>query len=176
MKATVCLLILVLGGDFYSTERKQHHSPTEQTDFSAEADGVEKPVPLPESVLVILRNDEVVRALLENENIPVQKLPLSWFSASVIHLSGKPPDLIVMGEESLRGANISPFWVFKHTTDGYRLVLNAPAHNLTIKDTRWNGHREIELRSMTAAKISTVLCRYNGKEYVEYKSRLESIR
>jgi hypothetical protein len=49
--------------------------PSEQRYFSAEEDGVKNPVPIPEAMLAILRKDEDVRDVLEDENIPAEKIP-----------------------------------------------------------------------------------------------------
>jgi len=151
--------------------------PSDQRHFSAEEDGVKKPVPIPEAVLAILRKDEKVRNVLEADNIPAEKIPISWFSASAIHLSRpEQTDLVVMEVGPLRGANVITFWIFSATTHGYRLVLMAPAHDLIVKNTRWKGYREIELVSMTALEISTVLVRFDGERYKKYKARSEHIR
>jgi hypothetical protein len=75
-------------------ETAQTPYPAEQTHFSAEEEGVQKPVPLPQDVLAILGKDDVVRGQLENANLSPQNIPQSWFSASEIHLSDhRKPDL-----------------------------------------------------------------------------------
>jgi hypothetical protein len=152
-------------------------SPREQTRFSAEAAGVERPVPVPQTVLAVLQEDEHVRSLLEDENIPAEKIPSSWFSASAIHLSSpQRVDLVVMGQGPLRGANVVTFWVFSDTGDGYALVLRAPAHDLAVKNTRWKRHRDIALISATAVEVTTVLYRFDGKKYRELKTKSEPTR
>ena len=106
--------------------------PSVQLHFSAEDARVEKSVPIPDDVLAILREDEIVRIALANESISPKTTPLSWFSASAVHLStDKNVDLIVVGEGSLHGSNVTTFWVFCTTASGYKLVLTAPAHDLT---------------------------------------------
>ena len=145
--------------------------PVEQSEFSAEDAAVKKPVSIPEDVLAMLRKDKTVQSALLDQNIGPENLPASWFSASAIHLSGaKATDLVVVGEPPLVGGNVTLFWVFCATADGHELVLTAPAHNLMVKNKQWKGHREIELASMTAVQISTVLCRFDGKRYTEYRS------
>jgi len=151
--------------------------PSEQRHFSAEEDGVKKPIPIPEAVLATLKQDEHICSVLEYENISAEKIPASWFSASAIHLNRPDQlDLVVMGIGPLRGANVITFWVFATTARGYELVLMAPAHDLIVKNTRWKGYREIELVSMTALEISTVLVRFDGERYKEYRARSEHIR
>ena len=149
----------------------------EQVVFSAEDKGVKRPASIPKEVLTLLEKDEDVRTALANENIPDEKMPPSWFSASVIHLSSPSErDLVVMGEGSLRGANVITFWVFCPTARGYELVLAASAHDLIVKNSRWKQYRNIELVSMTAREISSVLFRFDGKRYTEFKSTSEHIQ
>jgi hypothetical protein len=81
-----------------------------------------------------------------------------------------------MGVGPLRAANVTPFWVFSATARGYELVIMAPAHDLIVRNTWWKGYRDIELVSLTAAEISTVLVRFDGERYKEYKARSEHIR
>jgi len=175
-KRIVAVLLAFLVTRNQATACGKAAQPSEQRHFSAEETGVKKPVPIPEAVLAILRKDEQVRAVLEDENIPSEKIPLSWFSASAVHLSRpEQMDLVVMGVGPLRGANVITFWVFSAVARGYELVLMAPAHDLIVKDARWKGHRDIELVSLTAAEISTVLVRFDGESYKEYKARSEPL-
>ncbi|HKF20966.1 MAG TPA: hypothetical protein VKE93_05325 [Candidatus Angelobacter sp.] len=172
---TTLLTFLVMGCAATAQVKGSH--PSEQTHFSAEVEGVDKPVTLPQDVVAILGKDEMVRNALENENVPAEKMPLSWFSASAIHLSNSGKvDLVVAGNPPLAGANVTTFWVFRATPHGYELVLNAPAHDLAVMNTRSRGYRDIELISMTAVQMSSVLCRFDGARYTKYKARSEPIR
>jgi hypothetical protein len=158
-----------------SEERSSEQRSSEQTHFSAEDDRVEKPVAIP--VLTVLSQDNMVRAELENENIPAEKLPQSWFAASAIHLTHSGEiDLIVVSVGPVRGANVTMFWVFRSTPHGHELVLTAGAHDLQVKSTFWKGYRDIELLSVTMQKLNTVLYKFNGKRYVRYKDKVEDIR
>lgn len=151
-------------------------SKSEQTHFSAEDSGVTKPVAIPEDVLAILREDDTVRLALKDGSTPAEKLPLSWFSASVIHLSGSDKsDLLVKGEAPILGANVTTFWIFGATDHGHELVLTAPAHDLVLQSARWKGHREIQMMSATASNVSTVLYRFDGKRYAAFQEKSEQI-
>ncbi|HJX83186.1 MAG TPA: hypothetical protein VJ723_02440 [Candidatus Angelobacter sp.] len=174
VKKAVITLLLICG--VAPAQGKGFHR-FEQSHFTAEDASVRKPVRIPEGVLAVLRKDEVVGTALENENIPADKMPLSWFSASAIHLSNpEQVDLVVMAVGTLRGSNMTTFWVFCATAQGYELVLRAPAHDLMAKNTRWKRHRDIELTSMTAVQISTVLCRFDGERYTGYRTSSQPIR
>jgi hypothetical protein len=160
----------VVGG---GEEMRSH--PAEQVHFSAEDTSVKRPVPIPDQVLAILKEEEKVRDGLEDEGIPTEQIPLSWFSASTIHLSSSNQvDLVVMGQGPLRGANVIPFWVFISTTRGYQLVLTASEHDLIVMNTRWRGYREIELIYGSAAQVSSVVCRFNGQRYEGHRTTTET--
>jgi hypothetical protein len=81
-----------------------------------------------------------------------------------------------MAVEKLRGANVTTFWVFHAALGGYKLALTASAHDLIVKKDRRKGHHSIELVSMTATYVSTVLLRFDGERYVEYKATSKAIR
>jgi hypothetical protein len=138
---------------------------------------VKKPVALPQDVLAILRKDEMVRNVLENEDLPPEKMPPSWFSASEIHLGrSRDADIVVVANQPLAGGNVTTFWVFCATPHGYELVLTAPAHTLRVKNTRRRGHRDIELLSATAVEVSAALLRFDGEKYAGFKTRSVPIR
>jgi hypothetical protein len=165
------LVFAIVG--LHATESKQPPRSSEQLEFSAEDAGVKKPVAIPEDVLAILKKDKSVQDAVEDGGSPQS----SWFSASEIHLStADRRDLIVVGEPPLSGANTATFWVFCATHNSYQLVLNAPAHDLIVKNTRWKGYREIEMSAETAVEFTSVLFRFDGKRYTEYRTKSEPIR
>jgi hypothetical protein len=152
-----------------------HHDSREQTEFSAEDEGVKKPVPVPDTVMALLVNE--VRGAMETADPPVTTPPASWFSASEVSLGpGKLKDLIVVGEPPLSGANTQAFWVFRNTGNGYELVLTAPAHDLEVKNHRSQGYRDIEMSAVTAGEFHSVLFRFDGKRYMNHREKLEPIR
>jgi hypothetical protein len=157
-------LILVSAAQMHTLVQSLSSS---QIHFSAEDAAVKQPVPLPADVLKLLAADEVVRDTIKAEGLGTKKPPSSWFSTSVVNLS---PDngrhLLVMAIGPLRGANVTHFWIFQTTSRGYRLVLNAPAHDVIVKNTTSFGLRDIELVSMSAVTLSRAVCRFNGKHYV----------
>jgi hypothetical protein len=174
--STLALLALLMMCVAASSADKSSRS-SEQVVFSAEESEVKKPVALRQDVLAILRKDEMVRNVLENEDLPPEKMPPSWFSASEIHLGrSRDADIVVVANQPLAGGNVTTFWVFCSTAHGYKLVLNAPAHTLRVKNTRRRGYRDIELVSATAVEVSTVLCRFDGEKYAGYKTSSELIR
>jgi hypothetical protein len=173
--AVPLLALLVTCGSGIAQEKPPALS--EQTEFSTEDEAVKNPVPIPEDVLAILGADLMVRDVMKNGDLPVEKPPLSWFSASCIHLADpRENDLVVMGQGQLRGANVITFWVFRSAANGHVLVLTAPAHDLIVKTMRWKGLREIEMLAATAAQVHTVLFRFDGREYKVFREKWEPIR
>jgi hypothetical protein len=151
-------------------------SQSVQGHFNAEDTGVKRPIAIPNDVLDALREDEGVRLVLDDQRIPAARLPSSWFSASAIHLStAAESDLIVKGEGSILGANVTTFWVFRASPRGNQLVLVATAHDLTVQNTHRNGYLEIETTSATASEVTTVSYRFKGTRYVAYRKRAEHI-
>lgn len=174
MKFCVFLFFLIICCAL-SGQSKRSHSGS-QSSFSAEDAAVTKPAAIPKDILAILAKDKMVLVELENESLPAEKMPLSWFSASAIHLSkANLTDYVVVAEPPIAGGNVVTFWVFRDTGHGHDLVLTAPMHDLNVKNTRHNGYRDVELDSMSAVKISTVWCRFDGKQYKELKSKVEDI-
>jgi hypothetical protein len=166
--ASALLIALVLCNARIGEGKGKGAHPAEQTQFSAEEAGVHNPVPLPDDVLAILKEDEGVRNMLESDNIPADKIPLSWFSASVVHLRApEEKDLVVEAQDELRGANTNRFWIFRPTARGYELILDTMGHDLVVKKKRSKGYRDIELLAVIALKPVSVLYHFDGKQYTD---------
>lgn len=175
-RLTITLLTFLVMCAAPAAEGKRSQ-PGEQLSFSAEDDSVKKPVVIPRDVLAILSKDKLVREELEQEGLPTEKIPSSWFSASAIHLShANTAYLIVMSVGPVHGANTTMFWAFRPTHSGYDLIFTGGGHTLTVKNTRWNGYREIETLSVVTQKLATVVYRFDGTRYTRYKDKLEEIK
>jgi hypothetical protein len=175
LKLHVCVFLAVSGA--VAAQNKPKTLPVEQAHFSAEDESFKRPVAIPVDVMAILAKQEVVEMQLENEGLKPEKLPASWFSASVVHLSqGKVSDLVVAANPPVSGANTTTFWIFRTTARGHELVLTTMAHDLVIKKTQWKGLREIETSSVTMMLPSTVSYRFDGKKYSRFNTTQEEIR
>jgi hypothetical protein len=175
MRVSLLIFLAIVGSAW--AESKQHPVSGEQTEFSAEDEGVKRPTTIPQDVMAILSRDEIVQKELENENLQPDKLPTSWFSASLIHLStARPPDLIVVGQPPINGANVAWFWIFRLTSQGHKLVLFGGGHDLRVTSRYSKGFREIELLSVTLGQFNTLLYRFDGQEYRRYKATSEKIQ
>jgi hypothetical protein len=174
-KALVLFALIAPSG----TTKAQHPDKTgarEQLHFSAEEETVTQPVSIPQDVLRILEGDRDVAESLKEQKLQPEQLPSSWFLASKVHLHGtEQSDLVVISSGPLMGANVVKFWVFGRTPHGFELLLAVPAHDLIIKNSRWQGYRTIEAAAMTASTISTVLFRFNGSVYERYRTSSEKI-
>jgi hypothetical protein len=174
IKRSVIIFVLCLT-IFNVLVAQQRKSPaSEQLLFTAEDEHVKKPIPIPDDILAILRDDDLVRSSLENEG--VSTIPTSWFSASAIGLRDHGvKDLVLVGEGPLHGTNVTTFWVFRSKSDSHELVLTAPAHTMAFKKTRSKGYRNIELTSATARQISTVIYQFDGKQYRKVQSKIKQM-
>jgi hypothetical protein len=151
--------------------------PAEQTHFSAEDETVKRPATIPPEVLAQLAQDPPVRKVMRGSDPLLKQPPATWFSASVVHLAGPDEkDLVVEAEGELAGANVTNFWIFRQLSGGAQLVLNGPAHDLTIMRSRWNGLLEIELDPATATKFHRVGLRFDGAHYTVFSDKWEDIR
>lgn len=138
----------------------------EQSSFSAETVGVDRPVPIPNKVTTILARDERVASFLKSEGLTPEQMPKEWFSASIVHLSDtNSPDLVVKAEAPILGANITTFWIFRHAQDGYQLLLEAHGHDLSVMRTSHGRYRNIQVSGKTASEYSSTTYRFSGVEY-----------
>lgn len=127
------------------------------------------PSPLPASVLARLQADSSNQQLFEN--CPTRGsqhvIPSGWFLAAQVDLRrGDSAGLVVRADNGcLWGANIGPFWVFRHTDIGYELVLDASALGLELLDTRTNGYRDILLNSAYRGEVHSTVFKFIDGRY-----------
>jgi hypothetical protein len=127
------------------------------------------PAPLPASVLETLQTDTSNQQLFES--CPTRgsqhAIPSSWFVAAEVDLKhGESRGLVVRAENGcLWGANIGPFWVFRHTDLGYEVVLDASALGLELLDTRTNGFRDLRLSSASGGEVHSTVFKFSGGKY-----------
>jgi hypothetical protein len=142
--------------------------------FHVEED-IKNQVALPNGVLKLLRNNEYVRqgCIRNDEFKPKTDFSGKWFQAGRVDLNGdKLADYVVKANEGcLRGANIGPFWIFRGTQRGYKLVLQLHELAMSVDKNRTKGYRHIGTVSLTAVKGRAGLWVFNGSEYVLRKTR-----
>jgi hypothetical protein len=161
----------------FAAHAQAAHQNHEQTNFSAEEEGVRNPVVIPAQVMSILGSDDRVHDELKYDNIAPDKLPSSWFSASQISLGPSgPKDLIVVAEPPLNGANIVTFWIFIQVNGQYKLALITRAHDLFVEKRHSHGYRNITASAETCCRLTTVHFQFNGSEYKKSSEKTEDIK
>lgn len=171
VKAWLGLVILlsVFASDA-GAQTKPKANRAEQTRFGLE-EPINHPVPIPEGVLKILRQDSDISAC-DLEPNSRDSIPSTWYEASQIHLDGPNQiDFIVKAKNAcLWGANIGPFWVFRGTSNGHSLVLSTAALGLRVLNTKTNGLRDVEAGAVVSLKPSFVTYRFDGQRYQQSES------
>lgn len=151
--------------------------PQEQSHFELEQD-LAAPVALPDNVLEMLRRDPIVLASRCVEpGQPSEQISASFFEASRLHLhSSHQADLIVKPKNPcLSGANIGPFWIFRHISDRYKLILSVSALGLEILNSRSHGYRDLLAGAVIAGKVVNVTYKFDGNTYQEFKAKAAEI-
>lgn len=176
----VVLLLLLSGTQLYPQAAKRTTVHREQTDFGAEGD-FERPVAIPgaalQSLVTSKDSDDSIQMCAEDEGIPVNTIPATWFVASEIRLSRSASSgLVIRGEHlCLRGAHIAQFWVLAKSRAGYKIVFSGRADALTVLPTRTTGYHDLQLVIVThaGAYVDYVNFRYRNGQYHKAGDHLE---
>ncbi len=162
------ILLLALGLTTFRAGAQQpeqtfSHPPTS---FSAEDDKFPHAVPIPTCVRRLLAIDPDVVHALEYEQLSPEQLPPDWFTASERHLGQSGGIyLVVMAAGMMRGANINPFWIFRHDANSCDMLLSVGAHDLEVLKSRINGLPDIKIASATAVDYFESEYKFDGKNY-----------
>ena len=144
-----------------------------QTVFGLE-EPVTRPVPVPDRVLQLVRQDALFKQEIESLNDTGSDFTKDWFVASEIDF-GCRRGLIVIGQGPLVGANVGPFWIFVADNNGsYGKPLAVLALGVQVRPSRGKSCREIWASSATAATVSTTTFRLKDTELVRHRSWTES--
>jgi hypothetical protein len=145
---------------------QQRHRSSEQRVFGAEDESFKQPFVFPRSILDILSRDAMVVDSLQENGIPPENLPASWFQASAIHLAGPTEqDVVVMGHCPVCGANVTPFWVFRPAETGYNVIFFGGGLALSISRQRSNGYLDLETSLVSTQKAWRGVWRFDGSRY-----------
>jgi hypothetical protein len=114
----------------------------------------------------LLGTDEHVANTLEYKQLRPQQLPADWFTVSEIQV-GQPDAryLVVMGTSWMSGANINPFWVFRHSAKSCELLLSVGAHELDVLKSATNGLLDIQIAALTADRYFLTRYKFDGRSY-----------
>lgn len=154
----------------------------EQSSFDADPSSqITRPVPLPDSVLQVLTQDNEVVACRNENPIPPGASLASWFVASEIHLGrSDEEDLVVLPVaqgnrflcfHSVEG--IGWFWVFRKVGAQYELVLKTAGLGLIIRDARHQGYRDLQSGMAFGAHSSQTTYRFENGKYLRYRSEAQ---
>jgi hypothetical protein len=159
-----------------ATTTEPSQNKDSQAIFEAE-EPIRLPVPVPDDVLQILRQDERNQKRLAQGQTP-SDMPASWFVGSRIDLNDDGlPDLVVMAANPhLLGANIVPFWIFRNTQQGHQLALHAMTLGLEVMKTKTRGYRNIRTTEVAAGEIFDTVYLFNGSEYRAARRTKERIK
>lgn len=161
-----CIAVPLILGQRRAQKIPARESSIEQRTFSVEDESVKHPVPVPPKILRILAKDSAIQEILKNLDRSADALPTSWFLASEVHLNAPDErDLVVIGQGPSLGANVTMFWIFRPKHEDYELIFNTSAHNLSVKETRSSGYRDVEATAATGVRVVTVRYRFDGTIY-----------
>ena len=160
-------LITALFGSIAAGQATKQSIVHEQTVFGSDDDKWDRPVPVQEAVLQILK---------EANHASASEFSAGSLLASEIRLNGpKEVDLVLMGIGKLGLAHAALFWIFRNTSQGYKLVLSPGGDSLRILDSRWNHFQMVKVQNNTAITTTTAAYRFNGREYQLYSKKTKPI-
>jgi len=161
--SAVLLSAISLAG--VQADAQRANSPTV---FSSEEDSVPDAVALPECARTWLARDAHLSRRLDRLHLSLTQLPGAWFAAGAVSL-GKPNEnlLVVMGTDGLRGANTSPFWIFRWTGQSCDLLLATAAHHLEFLDTKTHGLPDVQIGFASTGNTSEHQYKFDGRAYME---------
>lgn len=87
--------------------------------------------------------------------------------AAIVNLNDdRRPDLIVEGDG---GANITGFWLFRHTGRRWELVLSTRAAGLSIGKVKTNGYRDVTIEAASAVTLWSSIYKFRSGRYVPFR-------
>lgn len=143
-----------------------------QAIFQAE-EPVEKPIKPPADVIAEITQSP--------NNIPDDCLISpsamdSCFIASYVLINDDEfADIVVMGQGIILGANVTTFWVFRGTANGYRLILSNTGLQLVIGKKKTNDFLDIDIVGMSATKIYIKSFKFLNLKYKLISEKQEEI-
>jgi hypothetical protein len=117
--------------------------------FSAEDDQVPHPAKLPYGVFTILKSDA---SSVQDEDMPQKEM----FSAEKLQSRSARADLyIVMAAGSLRGANVSEFWLVRYNLQTKQAVIlwKGAEHDLRLRFRPGHLYPDIHTAKMSAVHL-----------------------
>ena len=139
-----------------------------QMDFGLEENNkIKVPADIPQSIM-----EELLQDCAPEEESNVES---SYFLASVVDLNDDGrKDFVIQPVGSMNGcplgAHSTIFWIFVHTSKGYKLVFKKTGQWMNVSEIETNGYKNISISDSTGAvTIVGVDYRYDGKKYTSYR-------
>jgi hypothetical protein len=177
----ILMLVLTVFGAASPAQQGEKTREREQLDFSMEQEivPIQQPVTLSKGALKVLEKEADVSSCMENAKLSAGQLPNSWFVGSQVHLDGPDEiDLIVLPSQlkatqpmhpvpnaCFFGPYTTKFWVLRMSMKGFELVLSVNAHDLGVRKTSWERHRDIEASVSSLNGTTTSIFRFDGQQY-----------
>lgn len=170
LKCTATLILFAVAAlvcKGMQAQQQAGNSSVPQPFYTTEDDTVPNSIPLPECARAALAHDPHIARLLEHRNLTSERLPVGWFAASAMKaVVGNQRLLVVMGIGEIRGANTSPFWIFRLSGDSCDLLLAISAHHLEFLETSAKGLPDIQGGYASSGNTSEHQLRFDGHEYL----------
>ena len=99
--------------------------------------------------------------------------PAPQLLCGIVPLSSKTgTDYLVLGDGTLVGAHILPFWIFHQDSSGVSLLFKTRSDSLDITTRKHNGYRDLESTWIlqTGRTVHTERYQFNGKRYMKFSS------
>jgi hypothetical protein len=170
LKTTVLLTVSMIGANAAPSQKLLDEQ--EQAEFFASDASVKNPVELPNEVMDILRVDHQIRSQLHYANMSPASLPASWFSASYASVGLGSRDIIVEGQPPMRHS----FWIFAYEGGRYRLILSTVADDLTVKEKRSDGYKDLVTNITAQGTRTTIYLEFDGSQYVQSGFNSEKVK
>jgi len=150
-------------------------APTEhEQTFYGEGTDLQHPVPVSPEVLKVLLRTPAAKQGLEFASVK-QGDPAKMFRAAEIHLTNSTePDLIVLGQDWMTGADNDWFWLIRSPNKNPHVVLFVGGNSVELKHSVTNGYHDIISHFYTASEANESIYRFNGKRYVRKKDEWTS--
>jgi hypothetical protein len=168
MRSLVCIACVVfLGATSLATLQANAQQANPPAVFSSEEDSLPGGVALPECARTWLARDARVSLRLDGLNLSLAQLPDAWFVAGAVNW-GQPNEklLVVMGEDGLVGANISPFWILRWSGQSCDLLLATAAHHLEFLKTKTHGLPDVQIGFASTGNTSVHQYKFDGHVYM----------
>lgn len=161
----VYALFVFIMGTAASQDKLSTTTTSEQLQFRA-GGRVQKTVSIPNDVLLDLKQDKLVIAMLSQGHTADVA---SSLLASVIHLnSPDEQDLVVIGQGDLVSSGSTVFWIYRPSPTGYEMIFTTNGGELTVKNSRTKGYRDLLVVTPNGPRSHRAQYHFDGRQYLVF--------